>query len=73
MAEAWTIDDIGASALATAVDLLDALVDSCAMAVPGRDAAPYARDMRFLGEGAAVAVADLEALLTSAPSKRRVA
>ena len=73
MAEAWTIDDIGVTALATAIDLLDALVDSCAMAVPGRDAAPYARDMRVLGEGAAVAVADLEALLASAPRQRRVA
>jgi hypothetical protein len=73
MAEAWTIDDIGVTALATAVDLLDALVDSCAMAIPGRDAAPFARDLRVLGEGAAIAVADLEALLADAAPERRVA
>lgn len=73
MAEAWTNDDIGATALTTAVDLLDALVDSCAMAVPGRDAAPYSRDMRVLGEGAAIAAADLEALLVDARRQRRVA
>lgn len=71
MSHIWTIDDIDACALSTAVDLLDALVDSCALAIPGRDARAYARDLRYLGDSAAVAVADLEALLASRPRPQR--
>jgi hypothetical protein len=63
MADGWTIDDIDACALTTAVDLLDALLDSAALARPGCDAAPYARDLRYLGDSAAVAAADLAVLL----------
>lgn len=71
MSQAWTIDDIDACALSTAVDLLDTLLDGCALAIPGRDARAYARDLRYLGDNAAVAVADLEALLASHPRPER--
>lgn len=69
MADAWTIDDIDACALGTAVDLLDALIDGCALALPGHDAGAYARDLRYLADSAAVAAADLEALI--GPAERR--
>jgi len=69
MADGWTMDDIDTCALATVVDLLDALIDGCAMAVPGRDAGAYSRDLRYLGDSAAMAATDLEALL--APPERR--
>ena len=72
MADGWTIDDIDTCAMATAVDLLDALIDGCAMAVAGRDAGAYSRDLRYLGDSTAMAVADLEALLIE-PERRAVA
>ena len=72
MADAWTFDDIDGCALSAAVDLLDALVDGCAMALPGHDARSYAHDLRYLGDSANLAVADLEALL-ALPVRRAVA
>jgi hypothetical protein len=72
MADGWTMDDIDACAMATVVDLLDALIDGCAMAQPGRDAGAYSRDLRYLGDSAAMAVIDLQALLIQ-PVRRAVA
>jgi len=62
-------EDIDTCALKTAVGLLDALLDGAAAALPGVTAAVYARDLRMLGDGAAQAAAELEALK---PRRRRV-
>lgn len=72
VATAWTREDIDACAMTTAVDLLDTLLDACAIARPGRDAARYARDLRYLAEGAAAAADDLRQLLQP-PARRAVA
>ena len=65
----WTHDEVGVCALATAVELLDTLIDTCAAARPGHDAAPYARDLRYLANGAAVAADDLAALIHRRPRR----
>lgn len=62
MVDACISDDIETRALGTAIGLLDALMDSCVAAMPGRNAAHYAEDLRHLGDTAAQATADLEAL-----------
>ncbi len=54
-----SFDDIETDALTTSVGLLDALIDAAAAALPGINAAPYAHDLRALGDGAARAAADL--------------
>jgi hypothetical protein len=61
-------DDIHRYALGTAVTALDALLDGAAAALPGVNALHYAQDFRRLGDGAAQAAHDLEAL---APVRRR--
>lgn len=67
----WTNDEVGACALSTAVDLLDTLIDVVAAARPGCDAAPYARDLRYLANGAAVAADDLAVLIERRRGPRR--
>ncbi|MDO9487622.1 MAG: hypothetical protein Q7J32_04545 [Sphingomonadaceae bacterium] len=62
------IDDIDIGALETSVGLLDALIEGAAAALPGVTADHYARDLRRLGDGAAQAAAELEALR---PRRRR--
>lgn len=68
-----SIDDIETCALATSVGLLDALIDGAAAALPGVTAAMYAHDFRQLGDGAARAAADLEALVARRRRTRRAA
>ncbi len=63
------INDIDIFALETSVGLLDALIDSAAAALPGVTAASYAHDLRKLGDGAALAAAELDSL---SPRRRRV-
>lgn len=67
MSTALTMDDIDIFALSTAVDLLDTLIDGCALAIPGRDARAYASDLRYLGDSTSIAARDLEALLATRP------
>ncbi|MFC3713598.1 hypothetical protein ACFOMD_13540 [Sphingoaurantiacus capsulatus] len=64
-------EDISATALTTSVSLLDALLDSAAAALPGVTAALYARDLRTLGDGAAIVAADLESTLKPVRTRRR--
>jgi hypothetical protein len=65
----------------TSIALLDALIDSMTLARPGADAGIFAADLRRLGDGAARAAFELDALIddTAAPAaepsqpERRVA
>lgn len=50
----------------TSVGLLDALVDAMTLARPGKDAGTFAADLKRLGDGAARAAYELDALLDSA-------
>lgn len=50
----------------TAVGLLDALIDAMTLARPGKDAKTFADDLKRLGDGAARAAYELDALLDDA-------
>ncbi len=66
MTRSWTRANIDGIALATAVGLLDALVDAAAALRPGHNADQYAADLRLLGDGADQAAFDLWATLDQA-------
>lgn len=59
MTKSWTRANIESVALATAVGLLDALLDAAAALRPGYNAAQYAADLSLLGDGADQAAFDL--------------
>lgn len=47
----------------TSVGLLDALIDAMMLARPGKDAGSFSADLKRLGDGAARAAYELDALL----------